>query len=53
MVKKDRQRRATLFEIMTENSEQLCEAWYSDLEKVPGQCLEKSDLSQDLRVALV
>lgn len=45
VVKKEGQRRATLFQIMTENSEEICEAWYGDLEKVSGHCLEKSDLS--------
>lgn len=45
VVKKEGQRRATLYQIMSENSEQLCEAWFSGLEKVAGQCLEKSDLS--------
>ena len=45
VVKKEGQRRATLYQIMTENSDEICEAWHQDLQKVPGQYLEKLDLN--------
>lgn len=46
VVKKEGQRRATLYQIMTENSDEICEAWHSNLEKVTGQLhLEKADLN--------
>lgn len=45
VVKKEGQRRATLFQIMTENADEICDAWHQDLEKQPGQCLERTDLN--------
>lgn len=44
VVKKEGQRRATLSQIMTENSDEICEAWHLDLQKQPGH-LEKNDLN--------